>query len=500
MKVKKILPHIFLILSSILLALLFYLKIHFVNINFEQLLYTMRYLEGTNLHTIYEGTIFVVLIGSVIYILFLLFLYLNKKIIRKYQNKEKKLTVFPIYNVLCFSIIFFLFTCLFATFQLNIFSYLKKQFSSSLFYKEHYVNPNQVEIHFPEEKRNLIYLFLESTETTVMSLDNGGGSLSSYIPRLEELALENINFSHTEKLGGGRVLNNTSWTIAGMVAQTAGISLNIPIDQNEYIGYSRFLPGVKTMGEILKENGYQNYLMMGSKATFAGRDEYFKQHGDYEIFDYYTAIEEKKISENYYVWWGYEDKKLFEYAKEKLKNISKQNQPFNFTMLTVDTHFTDGYLDETCTDLPFDNQYANVFYCNSNMVYDFIRWIQEQDFYENTTIILSGDHYSMQSLPIKCDNCQRVYNVFINSKIEPSNTKNREFTTIDMFPTTLASLGVEIKGNRLGLGTNLFSNTPTLSEELGFPYVNNEINKKSDFYNDYFLGDSYLEMLEELSK
>lgn len=502
MKVKKFFMHIFFILASLLSALLLYLKIYFVNIKFEQLIYTMRYLEGTNLDTLYEGTIFVVLMGTIFYILLLLFLYVNNKLRYKCKEKlkEKKIVVFPIYNTFLFSIILFLFVIIVVIWQLNIFSYLKKQFSSSLFYSEYYVNPNQVEIVFPDKKRNLIYIFLESTETTIMSLDNGGGSVSSYIPRLEELALENINFSHTEKLGGGKVLNNTSWTIAGMVAQTAGISLNLPIGQNEYIGYTHFLPGVKTIGEILRENGYKNYLMMGSKATFAGRDEYFLQHGDYEIFDYYTAIEEKKISENYYVWWGLEDKKLFEYAKEKLTILSKESQPFNFTMLTVDTHFTDGYLDETCVDKPFDNQYANVFYCNSNMVYNFISWIKEQEFYENTTIILSGDHFSMQLLPIKCNDCQRIYNVFINSAINPINYQNRDFTTIDMFPTTLASLGVEIKGERLGLGTNLFSSVPTLSEELGFPYMNNEINKKSDFYNNYFLGDSYLEMLEELSE
>ena len=36
--------------------------------------------------------------------------------------------------------------------------------------------------------------------------------------------------------------------------------------------------------------------------------------------------------------------------------------------------------------------------------------------------------------------------------------KNRDFSTLDFFPTTLASLGVQIEGDRLGLGTNLFSN------------------------------------------
>ena len=36
-----------------------------------------------------------------------------------------------------------------------------------------------------------------------------------------------------------------------------------------------------------------------------------------------------------------------------------------------------------------------------------------------------------------------------------------------MFPSTLSALGVEIEGDRLGIGTDLFSGTPTLCEKLG---------------------------------
>ena len=55
------------------------------------------------------------------------------------------------------------------------------------------------------------------------------------------------------------------------------------------------------------------------------------------------------------------------------------------------------------------------------------------------------------------------YNTIINSKVEPKNYKNRTFTSLDMYPTILASLGVEIEGNQLGLGVNLFSNKKRVS-------------------------------------
>lgn len=57
------------------------------------------------------------------------------------------------------------------------------------------------------------------------------------------------------------------------------------------------------------------------------------------------------------------------------------------------------------------------------------------------------------------------------------------FTTMDMFPSTLAALGVKIEGERLGLGVNLFSDEQTLAEKYGYEYMFDELNKMSSFYN-----------------
>ena len=78
-----------------------------------------------------------------------------------------------------------------------------------------------------------------------------------------------------------------------------------------------------------------------------------------------------------------------------------------------------------------------------------------------------------------------VYNAFINSRVLPVNNKNRVFTTMDMFPTTLASLGVTIDGDRLGLGTNLFSSKKTIPEEIGIDTFNKELKKNSNYYYKY---------------
>ena len=76
-----------------------------------------------------------------------------------------------------------------------------------------------------------------------------------------------------------------------------------------------------------------------------------------------------------------------------------------------------------------------------------------------------------------------MYNCFINAAVTPEGqTLDRIWTSLDVFPTTLASLGFKIEGNRLGLGVNMFSGEPTLAESMGFAELNAEMNKFSEFY------------------
>ena len=73
-----------------------------------------------------------------------------------------------------------------------------------------------------------------------------------------------------------------------------------------------------------------------------------------------------------------------------------------------------------------------------------------------------------------------LYNTILNSPIEAEETTFRKFTAMDMFPTTLASLGVEIEGNQLGLGTNLYSGEKTLAEQIGVHKLSNALKTAKD--------------------
>ena len=491
MKNKKALKITILSISLILIFFSIFMKLRFNDVSFELLVFSIFTSKGGNFDILIYGILFVVsgvLIGlGLKYLLKLIY----KKVLKKRLTfldrlSDKNKSIIKIISYILISII-----SIFCVLRiLKIDTYIMSQSSESNLFEEYYVDAKDVKITFPEEKRNLIYIYVESLESTNVSKKNGGLVSDSYIPNLEKLALKNINFSNNDDIGGALQVNNTDWTMAALIAHTSGIPFKISMDTNFYNNYIDSFPGLYNLGDILEDNGYNNYFMIGSDAEFGGRKSFFETHGNYTIYDYYYAIENKDIEEDYFVWWGYEDKKLFEYAKEKILDASKKKEPFNFTMLTVDTHFTDGYMDQDCEEV-FDKTYANSFYCSDSKIGDFVDWIKEQDFYDNTTIVIVGDHMTMQSNFYELDkNYQRtIYNTFINSSIEPENEKNRLFSTLDFFPATLASLGVEIEGNKLGLGVNLFSEEKTLVEKLGLENLNKEISKKSNYYDNVIIGE-----------
>jgi len=378
----------------------------------------------------------------------------------------------------------------------GIVQFAGNQLAKSQFIRNEYVDPNDIEITFPEQKKNLICIFVESAESSNQDRENGGLFSENYTPEMTELAQNNVSFSQSELIEGAAVAPASGWTIAGLVAETAGVPLKLlkydDVTTDNSMGeYASFLPGVVSLGDILEKEGYHNYFMAGSLFEFGGRETYFKQHGNYEIWDLETAREKGKIPSDYYVWWGFEDSKLYEYAKEQLVEISDRDELFNFNMITVDTHQPYGYVCELCEN-QYEDQYANVWACASRQLNDFVEWITEQDFYENTAVVILGDHCSMVPDSFYADvnydkhngsTERKVYNAFLNASFEPVNEKNRQFTTLDCFPTILASIGVRIEGDRLGLGTNLFSDRETLAEEYGYDVLFTELNKKSGFYN-----------------
>ncbi len=380
----------------------------------------------------------------------------------------------------------------FTTFGLG--SFISQSLTPSNFIQEHYVDPNNVNINV-NNHHNLIHIYMESGENTFANQEYGGYFKDNAIPDLTALSSEGISFTNNSdpsQLGGAICLDGSNWTIAGMVSMETGVPLKVQKLNRNDVGYEgNFLPGIVASGNILEAAGYKNYFMMGSDQKFAGRGAFFKTHGNYQIYDINDAKEEQLLPQDYNVNWGMEDEKLFELAKPKLNDLSNTNQPFNFGLITTDTHAPDGYYDPNQPKV-FEEDYLNAVYYGQLQIANFVRWCQQQPWYENTTIVITGDHISMNdSVMSKTnDKYQRtIYNVFLNPSVEPNtgSTLNRSYTELDYFPTILASIGFGVEGDKLGLGTNLFSGQPTLAEEMGITKLSQALGCFSEFYLNNFV-------------
>ena len=376
--------------------------------------------------------------------------------------------------------------------RLNFTSYVVRrlQGANSDFIRVNYADPKEVKMKFPKKKKNLVFIYLESLEMTYADTANGGAFSENVIPKLTELAHENEDFSGSDtKLNGGVSLPGSTWTMGAMFAYSTGAPLKIPLHGNKMKDRDSFFPGMSSIGTVLEKEGYNQELLIGSDAGFGGRDVFYKSHGNYKIEDYISVRENGRLDKNYKAFWGFEDEKLFKFGREDIKRLAKEKKPFNMTMLTVDTHFEDGYHCRLCKD-EFGEQYADAFACSDRQVTKFVKWIQKQDFYKDTTIVLCGDHPTMDRdfcKNVPEDYQRKTYIAIINGQPEESESagdKAREYSTFDLFPTTLAAMGVRIQGNRLGLGTNLYSKEKTLIEQYGIKKCQQELDMPSKFMDE----------------
>lgn len=501
-KTKKIINfswlEIVLLITTFLIYYIFlFLKTQFSNLKLDEIIFHLKVpLENASNNYFDMGVEYCLSKVIFIAILLLLINYLINKITIEIDIKKInfKLNVSKIYlkSLKYILLVFIIFTFININKHFYVTTYIQNTLKNGKIYEEYYIKPSSVDITFPDKKKNLIYIYVESLETTDLSKKSGGARENSLLPNLENLLLKknNINFSHSKNIGGFQTSHNTTWTLAAMVAQTAGIPVKVygGVDFNTFENYEYFLKGTYTIGDVLEKNGYKNYFLMGSNKDFANRGIYLESHGNYKVYDFFSAVNDKKIPRDYDIeWWGFEDKKLYEYAKEQLLEISKNKEPFNYNILTVDTHPYGGYLDESCEIDETLEKYHNVFKCADSMLGDFVSWLEKQDFYKDTTIVIVGDHLNQTTKFIYeyiDENYSRTsFNLFINANNETACNKNRIFTSMDLFPTTLAALGANIQGNRLALGTNLFSCEETLAEIKGLDNLNNELSLGSQFYD-----------------
>lgn len=469
-------------------------------VTFREIIYTMKSpLAGAN-NEFFGGAVkyvapklvaFVIILAVGVFVFFMVGKFVSTEIILgRNDRSQKKIDAIKLIKAILFivTIGYSIYVIYSINERLEISTFLRDYNSGTEIYDEYYVKPD-VDAITCDRPKNLIYIYMESMETTYASKEVGGEQPKiNYIPNLTALANENVSFSDEDDLGGFISAKNTDWTMASLWATETGAAFSFPIEGNSDFGnQEHFSRNTITLGDILSQKGYYQEFLCGSDARFGGRRAFFEQHGDYHIYDLYTAEENGYLTPEQEVNWGFEDWMLYKIAKDELTRIAAEDEPFNFTMLTVDTHHVDGWICPLC-EKTYPGHLDNVVVCADKQVKEFVDWCSRQEWYDDTVIVIQGDHPRMDQALVADAADRMVYNCFINTGYDPQTLKmkNRTWNTMDMFPTVLSAMGYSIPEGRLGLGTDMFSGQETLCEKLGSDYIDSEVQKYSQFYADNF--------------
>lgn len=333
------------------------------------------------------------------------------------------------------------------------------ELKNSAFLQRELVSPQVVQE--PVKKRNLVLIFLESMEK----------NYGSYIPELTSLANQNQSFA--SEGDGGLETFATTGTLNSTIAKVLGVP---QLD----LFHAMYFPRVPSIYSFLKKYGYTNFFIQGTSAKFANFDSFLKENKVDYVYDVDNFLGQKYNYDGFdYV----SDKKILKYSQKIFREQSSKG-PFSLSIATIETHYPNGFYNDDCMEKPVDGsssaRYQTVLKCSSKEISEFVNWIQQQDSYNRTTIILVGDHLFKGKSLANDDTPVRMrswYNTFINVDESKRNVRtNRLFTSFDIAPSIMESLGFELNLHRMGIGVSLFSeNQETIVERIGLDSLNKEL-------------------------
>lgn len=303
------------------------------------------------------------------------------------------------------------------------------------------------------QPKNLVFIYLESIEDQMANTQLFEQNMLEPVQQVTD-GWQTID-DYQEFSGGG-------WTMAGLVGTScavplrgAGIGEN-DLNSNEIGAATQsFMPGAVCMGDVLAANGYQNVFLGGADAEFASKGKFFESHGYSDVRDLNTWIEEgeTELSD-----WGLSDRRLMDHAKEEVVRLHESGQPFNLTMLTLDSH-EPAHLYDYCEQTT-DDVLESVIRCSMEQVAGFIQFMSDMGYLDDTVVVLTGDHpkmvgeafVSLGALNTVED--RSIFNRIWSPDGVPATREGAD--QLSMFATTLDLLDLGRKDHRAGVGVSAF--------------------------------------------
>ena len=329
---------------------------------------------------------------------------------------------------------------------------------------DYYVRPAVTSA--PKHPKNLITIYLESTENTYSDASIFGQNLLANLDAAtEDYAPYDLRMYHT----GG-------WTMAGIVGTQCGIPLKSELlvvglnSNSEGEEVAHYLPGATCLGDVLAAQGYTNAYVGGAHARFAGKDTYLSDHGYTSIQGLDDWLADGEDSSNVSAW-GLSDARMFTHAEDTLAGLRKAGRPFNLTMLTLDTH-DPGAVYPSCTS---DDTIAmaTALKCSGRAVAGFLDYLSTHGYLDDTVVMLMGDHLKNTG---DSDNFRSELTSVQNRTIffrawSPDGVQfgRQDADQLSVLPTTLELLGFGLPDGRAGLGVSFVGNHDLSGTALALP-------------------------------
>jgi lipoteichoic acid synthase len=305
--------------------------------------------------------------------------------------------------------------------------------------------------------KNVIYIHLESVQEFIIDYKLNGEEVTPFLNSLTKDANTFYfdNFFH--QTGQGKTADAEFMLENSLFGLPQGSAFSMK-GRNTY----------QAAPAILGQQGYTSAVFHGNTKTFWNRNEIYKSLG----FDKFYDLSYYKANEGDIVNYGLMDKPFFEQSIPMLKSLK---QPFYTKFITLTNHFPYPIDQDLATiekhttgDSSVDNYFQTARYLDEALK-QFFDDLKESGLYENSMIVMYGDHYGISENHNKAmskvlgkevgdfENAQlQRVPLFIHIPGVDGSTMHQYGGQIDLLPTVLHLLGVETKGN-VQLGTDLFS-------------------------------------------
>ncbi len=305
---------------------------------------------------------------------------------------------------------------------------------------------------------NVIYLHLESMQSFLIDYELEGEQVTPFLNSLvkNENTMYFDNFYHQTAQGK---TSDAEFMLENSLFGLPQGSAFITKGQNTF----------EAAPSLLKDYGYTSAVFHGNNGSFWNRNIIYNQFGYDEFFDEssYDTSDPKNMAE-----YGLMDKPFFEQSESLLETLP---QPFYTKFITVAHHFPYKIDQDLATigkattgDASVDNYFQTARYADE-AIEQFFAYLKESGLYENTMIVMYGDHYGISDnhnkameqiigeevTPVVNADLQRVP-LFIHVPGMEGGVNHTYGGQIDLLPTVLHLLGVETKNN-IHFGTDLLS-------------------------------------------